>query len=298
MEPLKQALGKLLFPPVAALVLLTGASAALLAYGCLGQAPAEPAVYGGYALSAYTLAALCARAPALVRWVRRLRRENPYLHRYSADPVWRVKLSLGASLAGNGLYAAFQLGLGIWHQALWYYVLASYYALLLVMRLPLARRISRGGLGRDIPGEYRLYRRCGVVLAVMNVALATMVFYMAHQGRGFSHHSITAIAIAAYTFFSLTMALINVVRYRRYCSPLLSAAKAVSLAAALVSMLTLETAMLNAFGSAEEAAFRRSMTASSGGMICLLILGMGLFMIAKANRALGRNKQGDISNGR
>ena len=77
MEPLKQALGKLLFPPVAALVLLTGASAALLAYGCLGQAPAEPAVYGGYALSAYTLAALCARAPALVRWVRRLRRENP-----------------------------------------------------------------------------------------------------------------------------------------------------------------------------------------------------------------------------
>lgn len=290
MKRLKGALGKLLFPPVVVLVLLTGISAVLLAYSCLGQAPAEPAIYGGYALSAYTLAALCARAPALGRWVRRLRQENPYLRRYSADPVWRVKLSLGVSLAGNGLYAAFQLGLGIWHQVLWYYVLASYYALLLVMRLPLARRISRGGIGRDIEAEYHLYRRCGAVLAVMHIALAAMVFYIVHQGRGFFHHPITTIAIAAYTFFSLTLALVNLVRYRKFHSPLLSAAKAVSLAAALVSMLTLETAMLNAFGSAEEMAFRRVMTASSGGVICLLILGMGLFMIAKANQALGSGK--------
>lgn len=290
MEPLKLALGKLLFPPVVVLVLLTGISAVLLAYSCLRQAPAEPAVYGGYTLSAYTLATLCVRAPALGRWVRRLRRENPYLRRYSADPVWRVKLSLGVSLAVNGLYAAFQLGLGIWHQALWYYVLASYYALLLVIRLPLARRISRGGIGRDIEAEYRLYRWCGAVLAVMHIALAAMVFYIVHQGRGFFHHRITTIAIAAYTFFSLTLALVNLVRYRKFHSPLLSAAKAVSLAAALVSMLTLETAMLNAFGSAEEAAFRRAMTAFSGGVICLLILGMGLFMIAKANRALGSGK--------
>lgn len=287
MKRLKGALGKLLFPPVMVLVLLTGISAALLAYSCLGQAPA---VYGGYTLSAYTLATLCVRAPALGRWVRRLRRENPYLRRYSADPVWRVKLSLGVSLAVNGLYAAFQLGLGIWHQALWYYVLASYYALLLIIRLPLAHRISRGGIGRDIEAEYRLYRRCGAVLAVMHIALAAMVFYIVHQGRGFFHHRITTIAIAAYTFFSLTLALVNLVRYRKFHSPLLSAAKAVSLAAALVSMLTLETAMLNAFGSAEEAAFRRAMTASSGGVICLLILGMGLFMIAKANRALGSGK--------
>lgn len=298
MKQLKVAIGKLLFPPIVVLVLLTGISAVLLAYSCLGQAPAEPAVYGGYALSAYTLAALCARAPALGRWVRRLRRENPYLRRYSVDPVWRVKLSLGISLAGNGLYAAFHLGLGIWHQALWYFVLASYYALLLIMRIPLARRICLGKVGRDIPGEYRLYRRCGAVLAIMHIALAAMVFYIVHQGRGFFHHRITTIAIAAYTFFSLTLALVNLVRYRKLHSPLLSAAKAVSLAAALVSMLTLETAMLNAFGSAEEAAFRRAMTASSGGVICLLILGMGLFMIAKANRALGSSKQGEISNGR
>ena len=298
MEPLKQALGKLLFPPVAVLVLLTGASSALLAYGWLEQTAAAPAVYGGYVLSAYTLTALCARVPALVRWVRRLRQENPYLRRYSVDPVWRVKLSLGISLAGNGLYATFQLGLGIWHHALWYFVLASYYALLLIMRIPLARRICLGKVGRDIPGEYHLYRRCGAVLAMMHIALAAMVFYIVHQGRGFFHHRITTIAIAAYTFFSLALALVNLVRYRKLHSPLLSAAKAVSLAAALVSMLTLETAMLNAFGSAEDAAFRQTITASSGGIICLLILGMGLFMVAKANRGLSSGKQGEISNGR
>ena len=98
--------------------------------------------------------------------------------------------------------------------------------------------------------------------------------------------------MAAYTFYTLTMAVINMVRCRRYNSPVLSAAKAISLAAALVSMLSLETAMLNAFGGADEAVFRRIMLAASGGVVCLAVLVMGLYMMARAVKELRRMKKG------
>ena len=116
--------------------------------------------------------------------------------------------------------------------------------------------------------------------------------YMVGQNRGFTHHPITTIAMAAYTFYTLTMAAINLVRCRRYNNPVLSAAKAVSLAAALVSMLSLETAMLNAFGSGDDAAFRRVMLAATGGTVCLAVLAMGLYMMARAAKELRRMKKG------
>ena len=78
----------------------------------------------------------------------------------------------------------------------------------------------------------------------------------------------------------------NVVKYRKYRSPVMSAAKVVSLAAALVSMLSLETAMLTQFGSTDSEQSRRIMTACTGAGVCTMILAMAVYMIYHATREL------------
>jgi hypothetical protein len=55
--------------------------------------------------------------------------------------------------------------------------------------------------------------------------------------------------MAAYFFYAVIIAATNVVKFRRHGSPILSAAKAINLVAAMVSILSLETAMLAQFGS-------------------------------------------------
>ena len=100
-------------------------------------------------------------------------------------------------------------------------------------------------------------------LVVMNQALAGIVFYIVKQNRGFTYSGTLIYAMAAYTFYITISAAVNVARFRKHGSPLLSAAKAISLTAALVSMLSLETAMLAQFG-AETPRFRLVMTAASG----------------------------------
>ncbi len=213
------------------------------------------------------------------------------IKRYFNDPKLRVKLSLFGAVSVNILYAAMQLFSGIYFHELWFYALAAYYILLIVMRLFLLRDTANV----DVPGENRLkelyrYRFCGIMILVMNQALAVIVFFVVRQNRGFEYHYIHTIGMAAYTFTAMVVAMVNVVRYRRFESPLMSAAKAISLVSAVVSLFTLETAMISAFGQNEDPSFRLIMTASTGGAVCIFVLFVAVYMIFRSNREIKKIK--------
>ena len=93
-------------------------------------------------------------------------------------------------------------------------------------------------------------------------------------------------AMAAYTFYITVTAVVNLVKYRKHGSPVLSAAKMIDLVAAMVSMLSLTTAMLAQFGTEDSPAFRQMMTGATGGGVCAVVLGMAVFMIVGATKRL------------
>lgn len=65
----------------------------------------------------------------------------------------------------------------------------------------------------------------------------------------------------------------------------------VKLAAALMSMLALETAMLAQFGAEEDPeAFRRLMTGATGGGMCLIVLAMAVYMVVNATLQLKKDR--------
>ncbi len=144
----------------------------------------------------------------------------------------------------NLLYIVMKLVSGILYRSTWFIALAVYYILLAVMRFLLVRRLNV----QDEVSELRRYRLCGVMLLFMNQALADIVIFMVHQNQGFDYPGLLIYAMAAYAFYAVILAIVNVVKTRRHNSPILSAAKAINLVAAMVSILSLETAMLAQFG--------------------------------------------------
>ena len=121
----------------------------------------------------------------------------------------------------------------------------------------------------------------------MNLALALIIFFMVYWNRTFQHHMITAIAMAAYTFTALIAAIINVIKYRKYNSPVYSASKAISLTAALVSMLTLESTMLTTFSDETMTALgQKLMLGLTGGAISALIVAVAVYMIVTGTKKL------------
>lgn len=287
---LKKLCQALLYPSTAwLLLLLPGATVLLLGTMLLFGTQSIPA-YLSYALATYALTVVCLRIPRLVHWVQRLQQRNPYIQRWRKDPHLRVNLSLLGALLWNAGYAALQLGLGVVHHSFWFYALAAYYFSLAWIRFFLIRYSSRNQPSANLSAEWRHYRTCGWVFLLMNAAISGMIVYMITQERTVRHHFITTIALAAYTFFTFIKACIQLKKYRRYQSPVFSAAKAVSFTAACVSMLTLESTMLTTFqGEEMTVTVQKRFLSISGFCVAAMILAMAIYMIIQGTKQLKKN---------
>lgn len=277
---------KLLFPPPLATVLLTFFSVIGLVYGFIKWHETDARRIASDALAFYALIVLCLRIPDIRTWIRRFWRENRSYQRYRNDVRLRMNVSLWGTFAWNAVYAVFQLALGVYHRTTWFYAIAGYYALLAALRLMLGRHVRAYAPSEKKRSEWRKYRLCGAGLAMMNLALPAFVINFVRNPRAMRHHEITVIALATYTFASLALAIVNIVRYRRYQSPACSAAKALSLVSAIMSMLSLENAMLSTFGEKNDARFSRIMLSVSGAATSGLIFAMAILMIVRATKQL------------
>ena len=287
----------LLFPHTALMVILIPIAAALLIYAMVFVGTESVIAYISYVLAAYTLTIWCFRIPRLIRVVKTFKKENRYARRWQDDTRLRVNVSLYGSLAWNTLYGIFQMWLGIQHRTFWFTSLGTYYICLAVMRFFLLRHTRKYAPGEKMRSELLKYRACGWVFLIMNLALTLIVFFMLYWNRTFVHHMITAITMAAYTFTSFTMAIVNVVKYRKYNSPVFSASKSISFASACVSMLTLTSTMLTAFDDGSmDALAKKMMLGSVGFAVSAVVLLMAIHMIVTGTKKL-RILKSEVTNG-
>lgn len=294
---LKKVAKALLYPHIAVMIALVPVSAVLLVYILTQTTQNSVFAYLVYCMATYTLTIWCLRIPSLCAFLRRFKRENALYKRWSQDARLRVNVSLFVSLVGNVLYVALECWLGIKNKSYWFFSLAGYYAFLSAMRFVLFRRSSTCNPGEKMREELVVYRACGWVFLVINVFISLIGFFMVHFGRTFVYDDITTIAMATYTFASFTLAIVNVVRYKKYDSPVYSASKAIGLAAASVSMFTLTATMLTVFGGeATDNALRKPMLAAVGGAVAVFISVMAVLMIVRSTARLNSLKnESDIS---
>ncbi|MBE6672989.1 MAG: hypothetical protein E7599_05665 [Ruminococcaceae bacterium] len=277
---LKRICNIILFPPIVLTLLLVPLSCIGLLYAFLRAGSQSVAAIAAYVLSAYTLTVVCLQMPRLLRLIKRKKEDSALLIRWRRDVRYRISLSLYASLAGNAVYAALHGALGLYHGSFWYGTLAIYYLLLALMRFFLLRHTRRSAPGENLHAELVRYRICGLMLLILNLTLSLMVFFMTYWERTFHHHMITAITLAMCTFWLFTLSIINIVRYRKYRSPVYSAAKAIGLASACVSMLTLTSTMLTTFGDKTmDVQTRNLMLKLVGAGVALCITSIALYML-------------------
>lgn len=288
MKKWKMIYKKLLFPPTWLILILIIFSTASLITVFVKSWEETIISYIVYMLSAYTLTVLCIYLikilPKQYKAIKKAVYINPLGKQYMTDANFRVTVSLYISLLINLAYSALKLTSGIIYSSLWLGAVAVYYILLSLLRFILLRYMKTGKGKQDILQEYKRYRLCGMIMLVLNLSLTGIVFQMVWQNKGYSYPGILIFVAATYTFYTVTVSIIDLIKYSKYKSPVLSAAKAIRFAAALVSLLSLETAMLVQFGDDEN--YRRLMTALTGSGVCIIVLGMSIYMISKSNKEI------------
>ena len=287
---------KLLFPPIWLMVILVIASAvALTLIFVKGLEESIPA-YIVYVLAFYTLTVVtifCAMVlPKQYSTIKQKIYDNPLGNRYMTDRVFRTNISLSISFVISMLYVG--INLWSWHMlgSYWFMVLAVYYVIMAVMRYILVRYVRIQKIGTDILSEWKRSRICAYILLLINLSLSGAVLMILYQHRGYDYPGMMIYVMAMYTFYALTMSIVDIVKYRKMGSPIMSTAKIVSLSAALVSMLNLETAMFAQFGTDMAQQDQNLMIMLTGAGISITVITLSVMLIAKATIEIRREKYG------
>ncbi len=281
---------RLLFPPVWALVALTILSAAALTAVFIKGWEQTMIAYFVYVLSFYTLSVVtifCVMVlPQQYAHLKQKLYGNPFMNRLLTDRAFRTKVSLYLSLGISLLYVINNLL--TWHfvRSWWFVVLAVYYVIMALMRFLLVRYFRSNEIGANVRKEWQRSRICACILLLVNLSLSGAVLMILYRNRGYDYPGIMIYVMALFTFYSTIHAIVDIIKYRKLGSPIMSTAKIVSLCAALVSMLNLETAMFAQFGADMAPADQRLMIILTGAGVSVTVVTLSILLIYRATKAL------------
>lgn len=213
--------------------------------------------------------------------LRRLR-EHTALGKMLGNQRDRVILSAAMGFALNLAYALYHGILGIRFGSIWFLILGAYYVLLSVMRFSAVLYDRRSKSDPTLSTRF-LLPFLGAMLVLLATILAFSVYLSFHYDVAIQHQEIMMITIATYTFYKITLAIVNTVKAHRQKSPLLIAIRNIGCADASASLLTLQRSMLVSFEGMNSQDIG-VMNALTGAGVCILTAAFGFYMILKKEK--------------
>ena len=123
-----------------------------------------------------------------------------------------------------------------------------------------------------------VYRYCGIMILMFTVALAVFVLQMV-VGDGFHLQKGLIIPFAVYAVVRVVSSVIGFIQSTKLDDFVIRALRQIALAAALVSVLSLQTSLFYAFPPAFDPA---TLNGVLGSLVCLLNVAIGVYMIIVA----------------
>ena len=207
------------------------------------------------------------------------------------DKDRRAMLLTLCSFVVNLCYAIYNAFLSITTGAVWCVTMCFYYLVLSSMRsYAVFVGVRTAGVEREdaLSAEKRLMRADGILLLLLVPALGGTVILTLNESHVVLHDTIAMITIAAFTFYKIIAAIVNVVKARRWrakhevrssCGAALRTVRGISLADAAMSVLPMQTSMIGSFGAEGALSHFGALTVASGALIGAVILTIAITML-------------------
>lgn len=284
----KMILKKLLFPEKWVLIFVPPLSFAALAVIFAYEKTESAAAYAAYFLSAYSLTIWSIALPRFLKCARKAVENcgavQKFKHskigeKYLGDINFRGSVSIYQGMAANYLYVIFRFILWLRYGSVWFISIAIYYLVLGCLR---ARLIVAYG-HKNPEKEIVCYRQTAWLLFLLNITMGGMIVQMVRANSGFSYPGVIIYLSAMYTFYIMILSVINLVKFRRVGSPVLSAAKVLNFISAMMSVLALQTAMISRFSNGDET-FRKTMNTITGSAVYAAVIAIAVYMLLHSGR--------------
>lgn len=240
--------------------------------------------------------------PAAKAWLAERAKRHAFTNNLISSYSFRTIAFSVVSFVINVGFALFNAVLAILVLSPWYGIFACYYFFLSALRCLILvgsyKAKKRSGSDAALFYEYklRLYRLCGILLFVLELALAAAVTLMILSERPARTSEIMAIASAAYTFYKIIFAAVHLVKVQRLRDPMLQCFRNINFTDAAVSLLSLQVTLIAVFSGRTEFAME-VLNAVTGFAVCAVTVFLGVFMIVRASGRLKALKRGEPCEG-
>ena len=181
-----------------------------------------------------------------------------------------------SSLLLHAAFCVFNLIYGIYSGSWWLITLGFYYFILSSLRFFVLCK------------KDHTVHIIGIMHMALSLPFAGTVILSVIDNHGHKLHTIIMIAIAAYAFTKITLAVINLIKTRHAPSRKQKSLRIISFTDALVSIFALQRSMLVSFDGMTVAEVQ-IMNAVIGAAICVIIFLLGLSLICQDSRITPQN---------
>lgn len=279
---------KLLHPSKWVLIFVPPLSFAALIFIFATQTTRSVSAYMIYCMSAYSLTIWLAALPRLIKEMKTAIMTSRFMRkvssskitgRYLNDLAFRGNVSIYQGMAVNAFYVVFRIVAGIRYASVWFISMAVYHLVLGGLWAYLVVCYRR----RDPELERRCYHTTAWLLFLLNIPMGGMIVLMVRTNSAFSYPGSIIYLSALYTFYTMVTSVLNLVKFRKLGSPILSAAKVLNFIAAMMSILGLQTAMISRFSENGES-YRKMMNAITGGFVYGIVILIAVIMLLHSRK--------------
>lgn len=203
------------------------------------------------------------------------------------DYAFQTAFFGACSFAGNVAYTVLLCFTALHSGAAWYWAVAVYYLFLIAVRGRVL--LEKRGQDRRYKNKplqlqrerIKTYSFCGTMLIALTLALAVVVLEMVLAGQRLHTLDVTVYAFTAFAVYRIATSCYHFIKSKRYQDLAVRAVRNINLATALVTLFSLQTALLDAFSTPETA---RIWNGISGVLVCAAVVAIGGYMLRFASK--------------
>lgn len=188
------------------------------------------------------------------------------------------------TIAFNIGYSIFLSITAIVYDSAWYGALAVYYILLILVRGgALAENVKAERKYKDNPlalqrAKLGIYRYCGIMMFTLVMALSVSVVEMVAEGAAFHVPRWAIYVFAAFALYRIIMGVWQAIKATKYDDLVVRAVRYISVSTALVTLLSLQTALCVVFPPTRISTTLLNL--GTGFFVCLIIMAIGIYMLS------------------
>lgn len=286
LDSLLRIIKKLLFPRLWMIIILLGVSVFGLLSILINYNDLTVFAYFLYMISAYTLIVIVIKILGVYLQIKTKIYKNKYIQKYINDKQYRGEIMIYIGLLMNLIYVIFRMTTAYIYQSVWFLSIGFYYFVLCLVRFHLLRKVKKTLNNKQ---QLYTYKMTGYLIILLNIAMLGMIIQMMVGHKSYIYPGYIIYVSALYTFYDFINAIINIITYKKFNNPILSASKLLNLTGAMMSVYTLQTAMLSQF-SINQQQFTDMMNTITGISVIILTFVIALYMIITAQQSINRKR--------